>query len=150
VAFSDRDARYQESPYRRPIDVRYREFLQQDEGDAAGAECTPPMDVLETAESVEIVMDLPGVPAGAIRILFSQGTLVIAGRKAAVACSHAGDAAFHLAERSFGRFARAVRLTGAFDGGRASATLTRGELRVLLPRIEERRGRDVRIEITAS
>ncbi|MGH9370321.1 MAG: Hsp20/alpha crystallin family protein [Vicinamibacterales bacterium] len=105
------------------------------------------MDVLEMADRIELLMDLPGVSGGELRILFSQGTLIIAGRKLPGACAHR-EAAFHLAERSFGRFARAVRLSGAFDAGRASATLVSGELRVVLPRIEERRGRDIHIQIT--
>jgi HSP20 family molecular chaperone IbpA len=54
-----------------------------------------------------------------------------------------------VAERVFGRFGRAVRLTGAFDVGRAEATLRAGELRVSLPRIEERRGREHRIPVRA-
>ena len=80
--------------------------------------------------------------------MFSQGTVIIVGRKRPASCAH-GEATFHLAERSFGRFARAVRLNGAFDAGRASATLKGGELHVVLPRIEERRGRDIRIDITS-
>jgi HSP20 family molecular chaperone IbpA len=40
-----------------------------------------------------------------------------------------------------------VRLTGAFDAARAVATLRAGELRVTLPRIEERRGREHRIPV---
>jgi HSP20 family protein len=107
------------------------------------------MDVLETTEGIEILMDLPGVSASGLRLFFSQGTLVIAGQKRPAACAH-GEAAFHLAERSFGRFARAVRLNGAFDAGRAAATLQGGELRIRLPRIDERRGGDIRIEIIQS
>ena len=57
------------------------------------------------------------------------------------------EAAFHVAERTFGRFARGVRLTGAFDVGRADARLRAGELRVTLPRIDERRGRERRIPV---
>ena len=105
------------------------------------------MDVIETSEGIEILMDLPGVARNAVRLVFSQGTMIIVGRKRPGPCAGA-EAAFHLAERSFGRFARAVRLNGAFDAGRAAATLSGGELRVRLPRIEERRGRDIRIEIT--
>jgi HSP20 family protein len=105
------------------------------------------MDVVETPEGIEILMDLPGIPAAGLRLVFSQGTVIIVGRKRPVSCAHR-EAAFHLAERSFGRFARAVRLNGAFDAGRAAATLTGGELRIVLPRIEERRGRDIRIDIT--
>jgi HSP20 family protein len=110
-------------------------------------ECSPPMDVLETTAGVEIVVDLPGVSAESLRILFSQGTVIVAGRKLPGGCAHQ-EAAFHLAERSFGRFARAVRLAGAFDAGHGSATLEAGELRIVLPRIEERRGRDIQIRIS--
>jgi HSP20 family protein len=113
------------------------------------AECRPPVDVIETAATVEILMDLPGVAPDAITVVFNRGTVVVAGHKRAGACEHRG-AAFHLAERAFGRFARAVRLTGAYDISRARATLRAGELRVVLPRIEERRQREVRIPVTAA
>ena len=110
-------------------------------------ECTPPMDVLETAASIEVLLDLPGVPAADVRLRFVQGMLVISGQKLPEGCSgHA--AAFHLAERTFGRFTRAVRVNGAVDAGRASATLVGGELRITVPRIGERRGREISIAIT--
>jgi HSP20 family protein len=123
----------------------------EEEDDAGGAagEYAPPMDVIETTDGIEILMDVPGVAGNAIRLVFSQSTMIIVGRKQPGPCAQ-GEAAFHLAERSFGRFARAVRLNGAFDAGRASATLNSGELRVKLPRIEERRGRDIRIAITGA
>ncbi len=120
--------------------------------DLAGAisgECVPPVDVLETKTAVEIVMDLPGVAASSLKVIVARGTVVIAGQKLASGCEHR-EAAFQLAERAFGRFARAVELAGAFDAGRASATLAAGELRIVIPRLEERRGREIRIPITSS
>ena len=129
-------------------DSRLRAFLEAESGGPAG-ECVPPTDVIETAEGIELLMDLPGVALPDIRIVFSQGALIVAGRKLPASCAH-HHAAFHLAERGFGRFVRAVRLSGAFDGGKARASLAQGELRVLLPRIEERRGRDIRIAVTGS
>ena len=118
------------------------------EAQAAGGtgECTPPLDVTETATHVEIVMDLPGVKAEAVQLVFARGTLVIAGTKLPGSCGHK-DAAFHMAERTFGRFGRAVRVAGAVDAGQARATLRKGELRIVFPRIEERRGRQIRLTI---
>jgi HSP20 family protein len=107
------------------------------------------MDVVETAAGIEVLIDLPGVPRSQISIVFSQGTLIVAGRKLPTSCAHQ-EAAFHLAEREFGRFVRAIRLSGAFDGGQARASLAQGELRVVLPRVQERRGSDIRIEITGA
>jgi HSP20 family protein len=104
------------------------------------AECAPPVDVVETATSVEIVKD--------VQVVFGRGVVVIGGRKLPQACEHP-EAAFHLAERAFGSFARAVRLNGAFEAGRATATLIAGELRIVLPRIEDRRGGELRIPVIA-
>lgn len=114
----------------------------------AAGECAPPCDVVETSASIELVMDLPGVTPDSVKVVVVRNTLVVAGQKLPAACGHR-TAAFHLAERTFGRFARAVRLTGAFDAGAASAKLSAGELRVVLPRIQERRGGEVRIAVQA-
>lgn len=124
--------------------------LLDDDAQAAGTagECTPPCDVVETAAGVELVMDAPGVARESLTIVFARNTLVIAGQKLPATCEHR-SAAFHLAERTFGRFVRAVRLTGAFDAGAATARLNAGELRVVLPRIQERRGGEIRIAVQA-
>lgn len=110
-------------------------------------ECMPVVDVFETDRSVEIVLDLPGVTADAIRILFKSGVLLIVGEKERPDLSRRGPASFHLVERDFGRFARAVRINAAIDGSQARARLVNGELRVMLPRITERRGTGLMVPI---
>jgi HSP20 family protein len=107
----------------------------------------PLIDVFETDAAVELVVDTCGVAPGALRVLFRSGVVIVAGAKAPVAT--VPEAAYHLVERDFGRFARVVRLTGAFDVGRARATLQAGELTVVLPKLLERRGQAHRIAVTA-
>lgn len=119
--------------------------LQHDQRAYSG-ECHPSIDVLETDEAVEVIVDVSGVPPAAIRVLFRAGVLVVAGEKAPGPVS--ADHTFHLVEREFGRFARAVRLAGAFDIPRARATVANGELTIVLPKISERRGRAHRIPVT--
>src|SRR5262245_37006648 len=126
-----------------------RRLLEGESSPGAAGDCTPPMDVVETATGVEVLIDLPGVSRSHLTVVFSQGTLVVAGRKVPASCAHR-EAAFHLAERGFGGFVRAVRLSGAFDAGRAQASLADGELRIVLPRIQERRGRDIRIDVAGA
>ncbi len=109
-------------------------------------ECHPSLDVRETEEAFEILVDVVGVQPDAIRVLFRDDVVVIAGEKAPVRPSVART--FHLVEREFGRFARAVRLSGAFDVQRGRAILADGELRVSLPKIDDRRGRALRIPVT--
>lgn len=111
------------------------------------AECTVPMDVVETSDAVEIVMDVVGVSADAVKVVVANNTVLVTGEKRPAACEHCGQAAFHVAERVFGRFARAVKLSGAFDVARADARLRNGELRVVLPRIDDRRGREHRVPV---
>lgn len=106
---------------------------------SATAECRPPIDVLETAESVEVVVDVPGISVESLRVAIRRETVLVVGVKLPRPADP--DARFHLAERSHGRFARAVRLGSAVDASRARATVSVGQLRVILPRIEDRRGR---------
>ena len=110
-------------------------------------ECMPVVDVFETEHSVEIVLDLPGVTADAVRILYKSGVLLIVGEKERPDLSKRGPSSFHLVERDFGRFARAVRINAAIDGSQARARLANGELRVVLPRIRDRRGAGLFITI---
>jgi HSP20 family protein len=105
------------------------------------------MDVLETADTIEVILDVPGALESSLKVAFSQNLLLMSGEKRPARCGH-DHAAFHLAERSFGKFARGVRLTGAFDASRATAILRSGELRVILPRIDERRGSERVIAVT--
>jgi HSP20 family protein len=127
-----------------------RQLLAEIDRDVPGAvdvsaDCRPPLDVLETTTGLEVVVDLPGVPATSLRVAVRGCTLLVAGAK----LTATPDAArYHLAERAYGRFARAVRLNGAFDIARARAVTAAGQLRITLPRIEERRGHPVRIPET--
>jgi HSP20 family molecular chaperone IbpA len=52
-------------------------------------------------------------------------------------------------EREFGRFARAVRLTGAFDIPGARASVADGELSIVLPKLIDRRDQSHRIAVAA-
>jgi HSP20 family protein len=111
------------------------------------AECRPALDIMETVEGTEVVVDLPGVSAASLRVAIRASTVMIVGAK--LVAPAPANARFHLAERTYGRFARAVRIAGAFDANRATATVANGLLRIVLPRIEDRRGRLVKIKVEA-
>jgi HSP20 family protein len=114
---------------------RLFEDLQHAHDAAPGGLYAPPMDVVEREDSLEVVMDLAGVAAEDVRVLFKANTLVIAGCKWPTSGAPGPATAFHLVERSFGRFARAVRVTATLDLAGARATMTEGELRVRLPKL---------------
>lgn len=127
-----------------------RRLLDELDRDVPGAartsgECRPALDIVETTDATEVVVDVPGIAAAAIRVAIRHNTVLVVGAKLTQAST--ADSRFHLAERSYGRFARAVRINGAFDASRSKAVLTNGLLRVILPRIEDRRGRLVHLDV---
>jgi HSP20 family protein len=114
-------------------------------GEQLTGECSPAIDVFETDETIEITADLPGVDDDALRIVAKGQTILIVGLKRPRRTR--GDSSFHLVERGYGRFARAVRLTSACDTARARARIVDGELRLSLPKIVDRRNTAIRIPI---
>jgi HSP20 family protein len=114
--------------------------------DLLAGQCSPAIDVFERDEAIEIVVDLPGVEASAVRVVAKGDTVLIVGEKT-TRRPH-GESSFHLVERDFGRFARAVRVVRACDMGSATARLVDGELRVSMPKIVERRRRPIPIAIS--
>ena len=107
----------------------------------------PALDVRETDEAVEIIVDLPGVTADRVRVLIKDGVVLLVGEKLPHGPAGRVEATFHLVERGFGRFARAVRLSGAVDAGRARARFRSGELHIVIPKIAERRGQEFRVPV---
>ena len=127
-----------------------RQLLDELDRDLPGAamssgECRPALDIIETAEAAEVVVDVPGLPAAALRVAIRRNTVLVVGAKLAMPTP--ADVRFHLAERNYGRFARAVRVTGAFDASRARAIVRNGLLRVVLPRIDDRRGDLIHLDV---
>jgi HSP20 family protein len=89
---------------------------------------------------------VPGVGPDDIRVVVRENAVIVVGEKAAAVCA-ARDARFHVAERTFGRFARALRLLTPVDASRARAELSGGRLRITVPRIDDRRGRDIPVKV---
>jgi HSP20 family protein len=115
-------------------------------GESLAGECSPSIDVYETDDTVDIAVDLAGVDPAAVRIVCKGDSVLIAGEKAPRRAR--AESTFHLVERGYGRFARAVRLTRSCDTSKATATLQKGELHISVPKIADRRGKAVSIPIT--
>lgn len=113
---------------------------------ASIGECRPPIDVYEAGANVEIAIDVPGLAPEDVRVVVRENAVIVVGEKAAGTCA-AKDARFHLAERTFGRFARALRLLTPVDASQARAELNGGRLRIIVPRIDDRRGRDIPVKV---
>ena len=107
----------------------------------------PLLDVFETERTIEIVLDVPGISTESVRILIKSGVVLVVGEKERPEPAMRPPASFHLVERDFGRFARAIRIHAAVDATNARARLKDGELRVIVTKLAERRGREILIPV---
>jgi len=116
--------------------------------ESLAGECSPSIDVFETDDAIEVIADLPGVQLEALRVMAKGDSLLVVGEK--TPRPSRTESTFHLVERGFGRFARTVRLTAPCDTARARATLLHGELRIVVPKMTDRRSKTIQIPIGAS
>jgi HSP20 family protein len=110
-----------------------------------GSEWSPAVDVFEARDRLVVVIEVPGLPAESLRVVFRERELVLSGERR-VRRTGPGFS-FLCLERPHGRFERAIPVEVPVDVARASATLRGGLLSVTLPRLRERRGRETVVPI---
>jgi HSP20 family protein len=111
----------------------------------AGAAWLPAVDVCESEACVTVTMELPGVRAEQVEVVLASGELRVRGGKRKGAPR--GVISHLCSERSFGQFARAIPLRSPVRRDGATAELRDGVLTVRLPKLEDRRGVEHRIEV---
>ncbi len=107
---------------------------------------TPPADVCETANTICVRIELPGVAASQIKIGLNRDNLRIYGEKKK-SVSRKRILSHLCSERSYGHFDRVVPLRWTISAQDAKAELSQGVLRIYLPKISDRRGSEFRIPI---
>jgi HSP20 family protein len=116
------------------------------ESPLASGTWAPPVDLCETEKGISIRAELPGVTADQIKIGLSSTKLRIWGEKKRRP-NRRKILSYLCSERSFGKFGRIVHLRWTFSIRDASAHLCNGMLHIHLPKIEDRRGEEVLIEV---
>lgn len=115
------------------------------EGGESTQRWLPSADILESDARLIVKVDLPGVRPADLRVSVTSGNLVIEGEK--VQPTHADDVEFQLAERSFGRFRRVIQIGVPVNTRQAEAELKNGLLSICFPKVPNRRGESVPIEV---
>ena len=103
------------------------------------------LDIRETEDRFEVTADLPGMSSDVVEVTFEDGTLTLRGEREFSRDQDEGQ--YHRIERSYGSFARSVRLPRVADSERIEASFDNGVLTVLVPKREEAKPRT--IEVTA-
>lgn len=100
-------------------------------GGAAQA-LVPSMDMAETDKQIEITAELPGIDEKDVKVNVADGVLTISGEKKAE--KEEKDKNYHMLERSYGAFSRTLQLPDGVDPNAIKATLTKGVLKVSIPK----------------
>ena len=109
-------------------DRLHRHFFQLDRQRTAEPTWEPPVDVLETARHLVIVVALPGVPVERLQVVAANGTLSVVGERPMPVLA---GAALKRLEIPYGRFERRIDLpAGHYDI--EERTLADGCLRLVL------------------
>jgi HSP20 family protein len=103
----------------------------------------PLADVVETADSYQVELELPGLDRDDVLIQAQGDELVVRGERRPATT---GAPVFHRLERRYGPFARGFRFLEEVDPDRIKAEFSDGLLRLEIPKVRPRGGTRVRIE----
>lgn len=110
-----------------------------------GADWVPSLDVSETKSDIIVKLEIPGMDPKDLDLSLSDGTLTIKGEKKRE--HEEKDENYHCIERSYGSFVRSIPLPKEVKHDKVSASYKNGVLKVVLPKSEEARTKEVKIKV---
>lgn len=110
---------------------------------SGGDSITPPVDVHETPDEIVVTAALPGMKAEDVEITMTGQNLTFRGEFKAD--DEVKRDQYLYRERRFGAFSRSIQLPVRVQGDRADATFTDGVLTLRIPKAEEVKPRQIRI-----
>jgi HSP20 family protein len=104
---------------------------------------TPPIDVHETADELVVTASLPGMKADDVEITMTGQTLTLRGEFKSD--DEIKKDQYLYRERRFGSFSRTLQLPVRVQGDQAQASFADGVLTLTIPKAEEVKPRQIRI-----
>lgn len=127
------------------INRLFDNLLDLDAGTKESGSWIPMADIVETEDTLQVTVELPGVAAADLVVTTHGGDLILKGEKGRPEMD--GPSRFHVAERAYGRFRRVIHLGVPVNTHKAEATLADGNLLIRFPKVPNRRGEEVAIEV---
>lgn len=115
-----------------------------DSTNAVTSNWSPRVDIEETPDNFVLTADLPGIEPNAIKIKMDGDNLVISGERHFENKENKEN--FFKIERSYGSFHRKFSLPSNVDRSAISAHGKNGVLEVIVPKIEQSRAQDIKVE----
>jgi HSP20 family protein len=105
---------------------------------------SPALDVVENGDSYGVLCDLPGLEIKDVEISLAGSVLTIKGEKRGTE-RREGKSIFR-EEAGHGRFQRTLQLPAPVDPDRIEAVLRDGVLKIILPKREEHKARQIAVK----
>jgi len=105
----------------------------------------PTVDVSETKDNFVIKAELPGMDANDVNVSVSGNVLTVKGEKRKE--EEEKDEHHYRAERYYGSFQRSFQLPSSMQAEKVEATFDKGVLRVILPKVEEAKKKEIKIKV---
>lgn len=121
-----------------------RSLLAAGPGDWAGS---PAVEIAERDGAFELTAELPGLAPGDVDIRLSDGSITLRGEKSEQRREE--KETYLLSERRYGAFRRTLPLPPGIDADAVTASFENGVLTVRMPKSDDARKRERRIEIAA-
>jgi HSP20 family protein len=106
---------------------------------------SPSMEVVETDNAIEVSTELPGIDEKDVEISVSDNVLTIRGEKKFEKDEKKKN--YRLVERSYGSFERSIALPQGVDASKVKAKMTKGVLKVEVPKPAASKAQQVRINV---
>lgn len=106
----------------------------------------PQTDVVETAEEVRVMMELPGMRAEDIDVSLENNLLTISGEKHEGREEGSEEERWHLSERRYGRFSRSFVLPRDVEQDSIEARFENGVLSLRIPKSERAKPRRIAVQ----
>jgi HSP20 family protein len=106
------------------------------------------VDVAETDKAYEVTAEVPGLDEKDIEIKLANGMLTIKGEKSEEKEEREKD--YYLSERRYGSFMRTMQVPEGVDQDKIEASLSKGVLKVVLPKTAEAQKSEKKIEVKAA
>jgi HSP20 family protein len=107
----------------------------------------PAIDFAEDENAYHLTAELPGLSEKDINLSLSDDMLTISGEKREERQESEKDKNYHYSERRFGSFRRIVQLPQHIDRDKIEASFRNGVLNVTLPKSQDARQRQRKIEV---
>lgn len=131
---------------RRELEDLVDGFLDREKLSSRSGILVPRVDVSETAETVEVTAELPGVKSDQVEVELQENRLIITGEFPEEETLREQERTYHCTERRRGRFWRSVPLPATVTEGAVQAELHEGVLRVVLPKVEQTQRRRIPVQ----